>query len=393
MKLGASQIDDPDAQSVNSQNNQAAQTIFCVHLRPAHARRIRRPLAPFCARLSCLAVCLLLGAGVEAADTVPPRFEGGRAPQPEWPETTRTSSRDAIPFLTEGMREGFVSAQATVDAEGKIQRVEVLDSFGGPAFEYAAVKTLKRTPVQPATINGVPAAGTLTTSFWFPNPDGPEGARENFRAALARCESDLQSSRLAVARACLEGPDFDNPVNFYEAAHHSLRLAVLEQAEGDLAASADLLTDVAILGIQSFPRDQYRSALQSAVGALFKLGRFGDVVWIVDMLKSAEADDALRLLEPVIAELDRMRSEPGGFSATFTLPADGHWRSWLLKRTVQLQGDPEQLETTRFECEAKVLSARFASVTVQLPEAFGACMLHIQGEPGAEIVVRQMTLD
>jgi TonB family protein len=344
-------------------------------------------------RLACFAVCLLLGAGVEAADTVPPRFEDGRAPQPEWPETIRGSSREAIPFLTEGMQEGFVSAQATVDAEGNIEQVEVLDSFGGPAFEYAAVKTLKRTPVLPATIDGVPAEGTLTASFWFPNPDGPEGARENFRAALARCESDLQSNRLAVARACLEGPDFKDPVNFYEAAHHSLRLAILEEAEGDLDASAHLLTDVAILGMQSFPRDQYRSALQTAVGALFKSGRFGDVVWLIDMLKSAEADDALRLLEPVIAELDRVRSEPGGFFATFKLPADGHWRSWLLKRTVQLKGDPEQIESTRFACEAKILSARFASVTVQLPEEFGDCMLHIQGKPGAEIVVRQMTVD
>lgn len=109
-----------------------------------------------------------LGAGAAA---LPDPSLGARALGAVVPPGPEAGHRNAPPdYPPESRRrgeEGVVRLALRIDAEGRVQAVEVTGASGHPALDRAAVAAARRWRFRPATQGGLPVPATLSTAVHF----------------------------------------------------------------------------------------------------------------------------------------------------------------------------------------------------------------------------------
>src|SRR6185437_1055401 len=105
---------------------------------------------------------------------------------------------------------GWIVVNMMVSPQGKTYEVSVLDSFGGPAFEDAAVKVADLMKWHPATSGGAPIDSSVTVKIVFDQPD-TRGVSPSFQSAYHELIKAIGTGDRARVDAALPTLNAQNP--------------------------------------------------------------------------------------------------------------------------------------------------------------------------------------
>jgi bla regulator protein BlaR1 len=128
-------------------------------------------------------------APTEVPEASQPIMGGGSVTKPVGPKYPRQAKLRGI--------EGFVKVGYTVNREGRVENVEVLDAVPAQIFNSTVVKALAKWRYEPFTVDGAPSAQTVTQVFEF-NVE---------RGELDEAEKPARCRRNTGTRLCRDSMD------------------------------------------------------------------------------------------------------------------------------------------------------------------------------------------
>lgn len=289
--------------------------------------------------------------------------------------------------------EGWVLLQYAVDPEGTVKNVEVVDTIGAKDFGSAAVKAISEWRFKPATRAGAAVEQHLhKTAMLFRLEDsGRNTSHADFVKKYNRARDLLNEGDHDTAITTLE-QGFKAGANLYEAAMGSYALALAYTQKKDWPRALFHMRH-AVINDQKYLIDDSRvPALASLVELESRNGNFLEALCAFDRLHPLDPESA-RGASPaakIAAQLETALADPaplviaGEIATHPQVDAPASWRHRLLRPKFSFAEVKGEVKSFSLSCIGSSLSSAVNTVMQwTVPPKAGACILRVDGEPGA----------
>lgn len=322
----------------------------------------------------CLALTIIGTAGTSAwAEVVPPTPID--TPQPTAPETPVGQNKMIGP-------EGWMLARYTIQADGTVTDVTVLDAVPQRIRTDDAVRTMQQWKFNPATRDGTPIAWhgkvALVTLFAKDWPDGQ--ATPWFGEQFSRIQKTLDDKQPGLAGA-LSDMLFDQ----FQWRRYELGVALVQRAFIEIQTNNVTAADRAIRRATHpdlkllLPNElktalQYRFALSQALGDL------------ADAVATAERRQAIEPLPPENGMMKKAADLRARLASADSLSVRGYidTRPWVFempRRKFMITDVSGQIDGVNAYCDTDKVAIDYQQNTGwSLPEELGKCHVVVNGK-------------
>jgi hypothetical protein len=207
---------------------------------------------------------------------------------------------------------------------------------------------------------------------------------DSFFALLAADDRSAAESGLAVLKA----------KNLYEHSYYNLALFAFAQKWG--TEQEQLVALRAAVAGMTTPQYLEKTAFIFAVRSLFiaeaKAQNYSAALTQWNTLKALEKNpDALKSLEPIVAKIEALKTDPRPYSVKASLP-EGTWLFPLYRNKFFIKVLNGHVSTLKLYCEKKYVLFPFdPTLEYKIEVKFGNCSLGVSGDGGTNIELTQMT--
>lgn len=289
--------------------------------------------------------------------------------------------------------EGWVSLEYAVTADGEVRDVAVVDAIGSKEFVASAVKAVGRWSYNPATRNGVSVEQHLqTAAILYLFDDSSRGAdHQTFVRRFDMARLQIQNGQYDAAIATLEEA-FGRRLNHYEQAMGSYALALAYAKKSEWPRALFHIRHAVIENLEYLEPQVKSTTLTLQVELEARNGNLQEAICAFQDLRridpqAARADGASA---KTVARITTALAAPGPIAIDAQLAkhplvdAPAVWRHQLLRSKFsfdQIKGD---VTSFKLKCVGTTHSAAVDAATRwDVPTQAGACILQVEGAPGA----------
>lgn len=288
-------------------------------------------------------------------------------------------------------QEGWVALNFMVDTEGKPFEISVAHAVGDEEFQDAAIRALKRSRFQPATLDGEPIESGANYAYSFELQGGRGGARRRFVHRFRKLMDAVEAGDRAAADQALANLEADN---LYENAYLEFarfqrhrrwgsvhqQIAALHRAIGHDEATRHL------------PDDMFQDALRQLFALQLKLQDFGGALKTAERLYKLPLEQGLKeSLDRAVGEIEALRDR----DATVALEGlinDGtySWHLNLFQSAFHIDQVDGRLAEIKLRCAGKFVGFVFdEDLVYRVSDRYMPCNLEVVGDPGTRFRVVQ----
>lgn len=304
---------------------------------------------------------------------------GLRLRKPEYPE-------DQI----HGRQEGWVALNFMVDTEGKPFEISVAHAVGDEEFQDAAIRALKRSKFQPATLDGKSIESGANYAYSF-EIKGRDSARRRFVYRFRKLMDAVEVGDRAAADEALADIEADNLYEyaFLEFARFERhrrwgsvhqQIAALHRAIGHDEATRHL------------PDDMFHDALRQLFALQLQIQDFGGALKTAERLYKLPLEQGLKeSLDRAVGEIEALRDR----DATVALEGlinDGtySWHLNLFQSAFHIDQVDGRLAEIKLRCAGKFVGFVFdEDLVYRVSDRYMPCNLEVVGDPGTRFRVVQ----
>ncbi len=284
--------------------------------------------------------------------------------------------------------EGWVLLSYVVTREGTVRDATVLNA-SHPDFEQPAIRAAQEFVYEPERVDGQPIETLLPMyRIAFTLEPRSHGAKPAFVQRIRRLQADLDRGDLDAAASALASMERQRAFNLYEDAYLWWARAMLQRAQGDLRSWREsMLRAVAYPGPKrpgGLPGDTQKQALELLYADYTRTGELAAAIGIFDQLSTLVGAGNENPELRAHAETIRIRLAGDGL-----LQAEGYidgsrpWAHTLWRDGFEFADIDGRLENFSLWCERRALELEIdPESSWQVPASWGACRLHVRGEPG-----------
>lgn len=330
--------------------------------------------------------CDLIG-----SSTSLPGFTAAAVEEKPNPKFPKKSLKDAT--------EGWVLLEYAVAADGKVRDVAAIDAIGPRYFVNAAIEATTEWRYKAATRNGAPTDQTLyQTSVLFVFEDsGRSTAHVEFVRKYNRARDLLNDGNTDEAIELLEMA-FKGRLNLYEAAMGSFALALGFSQKKDWPRALYYIRHAVINDRQYLVEGTRVPALTTQLELEFRNGNYTEALCAYDRLRTLDAatakgeSPAAKMAAQIKTALGA--KEPLAIDATLSthplVDGTGIWRHRLLRSKFSFTEIKGNVKSFKLACVGSTMAAAVTlSTQWTVPEKAGACILRVDGDPGASFKLVQ----
>jgi TonB family protein len=283
--------------------------------------------------------------------------------------------------------EGWVVVSLMVDPQGRPFEAGVVSSTGNRTFERLAVQAMEHASFTPATLNGTAVESVYETRYTFVIDDLKPGARPGFIKSYKALQAAFQTGDREAADAAMGKLKV---TTLYEDAYYGLAQYNYAARWGDDSQRAQALSRA--LGGAQFLTPQERQGAQVAnLNLLVQQHDYYDALQMWQQLQSSAIDPGIRAkLEKIVAQIRSLRTTPGSYTMSGTIPEGGAWGVHLFKRSFHAAAASGVISQVKLRCQKGFASFAFnPDLLYNVAAKYGQCTLSLEGTPGTELTLTQ----
>jgi TonB family protein len=365
--------------------------------------------------LSALAVAATASAAEQAPPPPPPVTCAGPVAANFVPAKVIENPSPAYPgVLLKDTDEGWVKLEYTVSDKGAVKDVAAVDWMGPFDFVEEAKRTVAKWKFAPATRNGKPVEESRhVTEIVYRINSGQmssegsslivvygkagvakdiDSTHEGFWNDIEKAVGQLNNEKYADASSTLEYT-LQKPTNMPERAHASLSLASARAMLGNGGGAYQAIKHATVRGGENLQKKQREDALSFRMRLAIQHGDYADAVCAFDGLKAMDSDEAESdgPAGKMMASLNAVLTNPAPLKIPAKLAASrtgaGVWEHRMLRPNFSFAQVQGQVTKFRLACTGTLLELPVDTEQQwTIPPTAGACVLRVQGSPGASFV-------
>jgi len=288
--------------------------------------------------------------------------------------------------------EGWTQLNFMVDHDGKPYEITMTHSSGRKEFDALSVKVLEAATFVPASLNGAPIESGTSMRVKFQLRGGAPGAKREFVVDYMATARAIESGDRATADADLKKLE-QGTTNLYEDAYYGMALYFYAKKWGDQQQQLDGLERAIAEEDQAryLPRDRFKAALQLSMQLQLSLQQYAEALdTYKKMQKAGIAPDTATRLEPVLEQVEKLRTDDTPYTIGGRMRADGSWHLHLFKRHFRVEVDDGYVAQVKLRCQKKYLVfALDPKLQYDINGKDGDCWMELDGSPSASFKLTQ----
>ena len=314
--------------------------------------------------------------------------------EPETPEIKITRKAEALSKVVVEYpselrifgQEGWVELGFIIDKEGNVIEPIIEGSVGGPVFEEAAIAALDHLKYKPALYKGVLVEESVTGLFIpFILEQTFEGVDTDFASSFNGLLDLFNANQLTEADAALLKLSKSQDLTLSE-------VSMLEVARGYSAVQnkkpykqLQHLRNASVNYGAYLHTEMLGRVLQTRIALAAKMSLFDEAQKSFELLEHADpSNEKLTPLAMMIAPIQNALALGQIVQVQGTISERGYWTYQPIRRNFSFATADAGI--TEFEPRCEIRNQRFSMTTEsewRIPKSWGACMVVIYGEPGA----------
>ncbi|HWG31731.1 MAG TPA: TonB family protein [Steroidobacteraceae bacterium] len=294
------------------------------------------------------------------------------------------SESDACRALLEGF-EGWTELNFMVDPSGKPFEVSMTHSSGRKEFDALAVKSLGTSSFVPASLNGVPIESGMSMKYEF-TLIGATGAKREFIADYTATARAIEAGDRAAADVAV-GKLEHEITNLYEDAYYGMASYLYAKKWGDQQQQLDALARAIAEEDRAryLPGKVFKAALQISMQLQLSLQQYAEALDTYKKMQTAGiAADVATALKPVLANLDKLRTDATPYAIDGRTRSDGSWHLHLFKRHFQVRVAAGYVAQAKLRCQKRYLVFTLdPNLQYEVNGKAGDCWMELDGSPAA----------
>ncbi|WP_412971401.1 energy transducer TonB [Glaciecola sp. MF2-115] len=281
--------------------------------------------------------------------------------------------------------EGWASYSFSVDSEGSVKDIELVDSSGLRAFELEGKIALKRWKYVPATSNGEPVdSGNYRIQLDFRLDDNRNnGVTRSFKKRLTEAQKALDEGDLLKVKELIAEIDQKGQRNRNESFYFSMLEADYAAAIGDSLLEARSFRYAYSFLSNDWQEEKRRSY---AFERMFKLyintKQYKSALRVFEKAKDTSTDEALVAdLQVVAVQVTSLLEDGAALARPGYIRDNYFWYHKLTYNTfsiIEVKGDIDELQ---LRCDLETTVYKFKpNNTWTIPESWGDCSVLLNGE-------------
>lgn len=290
--------------------------------------------------------------------------------------------------------EGYVKLQYTIQPDGHVTDIAVLEVVGPQNFVASALNTVKSWTYKPALLDGkpVPTCRTLLVTFRVPNAQ-PEG-RAEIASLYRRAVSQIKDGKLEEAKITLDEGQATPKLNFYERgmlANLSSMVALGQKDYFEARRLSQLATDH---GADELKPAIIRNLFETRIQASLALGDVVDVMGTMKRLERVPGHDPNGPISKLVADSLKKVDEATAFGTLARIPAadrgDGAF-VFLYRRNFSFTEVSGSLSRFTLACQQSAVQSQITTAAEwHVPKNWNDCWILVRGTPGTTFKLVQL---
>lgn len=304
--------------------------------------------------------------------------------------------RTAPSYPRQELREGnqaWVHIAYCIDESGSTQNVSVLDSVGGPSFDKAAIKAVKRWQYEPALIDGEPSWQSrnqtyITFAIDRGNTGGSRRFAKQFRKIGALIDQKKPQEADELFRHLYESYD----LSLYELSKLWEQRVRYESMSGDMYKVDMALHRATASKGEWIDKASYVRLLNLRVQVELKIGKYHAANRSFSELIKATGEDAEQVLA-LRPTMDKLRDLIDG-DKILEINAEvrtrdecnycnNSWHFTPVRNDFSFANITGNLESIEMRCDHKRFESAVSDlIEWHIPDDWGICHVQVYGDPG-----------
>ena len=286
--------------------------------------------------------------------------------------------------------EGWVLVDFMIDPSGKPFEVAVSNSTGNKTFEDMAIRAIRDSTFEPATLNGKPVESNARIKILILSPIPGQGAKPQFINAYKDLMKSISAGDHSAADAAMAELKI---TNLYEDAYYGLAAYSYAVKWGDESQQFhSLQRAVAEENYGHYlPADAFKAALLTGMKLELKMNYYTEALATWEKLRKLGVDHATEAqIQPVIDQLAKLRLNDEAFTISSKMSDEGGWGLHLFKENFRIVAAEKAVSEVKLKCNRGYVSFKFdPEIDYHTPFKNGACRLELVGSPGTQFKLVQ----
>lgn len=288
-------------------------------------------------------------------------------------------------------QQGWVRLNYVVTEQGDVVEPVVEASSGSPAFERAALNTVKRWRYEPAMLNGEPIQQCKTSVLISFALDGSQtGVSERFHRRYKKIDGAIDRGDIDSAGSALKNAFQAKGLTLGELSWLWVLRARIAGMQGDKERQLIAVRRALAVSDKWIPVQLRTGLLTTRVVLEIQKGNYAAAISAYSRLKMIEGANTSEL-DPIIENIQSLvESDKPLFSAA-EIGSNGHcescvsqWRYKPMRRAIEITDIDGQLENIELRCEwQRYVDKARENVAWEIPDSWGACSVVVYGETGS----------
>jgi TonB family protein len=291
--------------------------------------------------------------------------------------------------------EGYVLLHYTIEPDGHISDIAMLELVGPKNFANSALNTVKDWTYKPATLNGKPVAICRTLMVDFKVPWATPGGRSEVVRLYDRAVQQIKDAKLDEAMASLSEAQAMPKLNFYERGMIANLSSMILINKGDYLEAHRLAKLATDHGLDELKRSVVRNLWETRIKASVGLGDMVDALDSLDRLKKVSESDEIA---PVVTLVENTRAKVDSapvFLTTGKIPDTDKGQGTyfgLYRRNFGFAGISGSLDGFTLSCKQQAIESKItAGAEWHVPKSWSDCHIFVRGAPGTTFSLAQAT--
>ena len=336
--------------------------------------------------LASLILVLALPISVSFAQVnAPPAITYSTLPKPIWqtpPIYPRLAQRRG--------REGWALLGFTIEIDGSVSGVTVLDSYGDDKFGSSSVKAMQQWTYKPATLNGEKIRLCNREQLVTFRIKDQKGARRTFIRKYKKAMEHIRNRQLDEAQFMTKELSQIDDLNLYELPYVNVALGMLAEMKGDTVSALRSYSRAVRADGAYLEKDAYRAVLRHYFASLVSSKRFSNALNAYNTIDESEKLKSDDPIAKAAKEIEALKFSGEAFVVPVEIDEDCNcgddqplFHYELLRREIGIRNLNGSLSKLKMSCDATTATTEYEpGWTWRAPASWGDCSVMFYGEPG-----------